>query len=548
MIRTPRARSELSHRPWTSELRPQWLDPETWSRPLLLAMAVGFVLLGAAGQDLGPADAMLGLAAGETPGPLGQVFGRWKPELWPGRVAVCALVARLAGFEQGSPGTVLWPAALAAAGIGWLLARRLRQQGGTRLGLFYGLCWFGCLGVIDHSGATGLEFLSGLATVAALDRLLERGSDWLAGIWAAAALLTGGWPSLAIILLAVIVIGRPQSGFSWRLCLPPTAGLVAWSAWVLGTASPEALAAALAWPFTRHATWWFAPTLLALGLPFAPFALLAIRPAIRSSWSDSIRLRTVAWTQVAIACLVAGTVVPGLSEAAGVPALAGITLIAAATLNSAWSLSLTGSSRRGLLVIGLVIVLIWSLIVLYSEPFCLVMVPYYRSLGIAVLALSASAIVLAWHALRCPNTRRSVVALSVLALALKVAHLGVFVPERNYQHGQGPWGRAIGQWLLPNWSIYAIHEWPHELAFAIGRPVRVIPTPQHLAYYGREGHAKHVLLLESEYEHWPEDAPHLIKVAQFEDRWGGRRILARTGGVLLSPLGFVIPGTASASP
>jgi hypothetical protein len=351
-----------------------------------------------------------------------------------------------------------------------------------------------------------------------------------------------------MILLAVIVIGRQQSGFSWRLCVPPAAAVAGWSAWVLGTASPEALAAAVAWPFTRQAAWWFAPTLMSLGLPFAPCALLSISPVLRSAWSDPVRHRTIAWAQVAIACLVAGTVVPGLSGAAGVPALAGLAVVAAATLDSAWSGSLTGASRRRLLALGLGIVLIWSLILLYGEPFCLVMAPYYRPVGIMVLAVSGSAIALSWLALRRSNTRRAVVALGVLAMALKAAHLGVYVPERNYQHGQGPWGRAIGQWLLPNWPVYTIHEWPHELAFALGRPLRLIPTPQHLAYCGQKGHAKHVLLLQSEFEHWPEDAPRLNKVAQFEDRWGGRRVLARTEGVLFSPLGLVIPGTGRSSP
>ncbi len=51
----------------------------TWAVPLLALMAVGFVLLGAGNLDLGPADARVGLAAGEPLGPLGQVCGQLGP-------------------------------------------------------------------------------------------------------------------------------------------------------------------------------------------------------------------------------------------------------------------------------------------------------------------------------------------------------------------------------------------------------------------------------------------------------------------------------------
>ncbi|MBV8677885.1 MAG: hypothetical protein JO355_12055, partial [Planctomycetaceae bacterium] len=39
-----------------------------------------------------------------------------------------------------------------------------------------------------------------------------------------------------------------------------------------------------------------------------------------------------------------------------------------------------------------------------------------------------------------------------------------------------------------------------------------------------------VLLLASEFEHWPKDAPALIPVARFQDERGGTRVLARTEG------------------
>lgn len=134
------------------------------------------------------------------------------------------------------------------------------------------------------------------------------------------------------------------------------------------------------------------------------------------------------------------------------------------------------------------------------------------------------------------RTRRGAVVLVLLTVALKLAHWGYYVPELNYRSGQGPWGRAIGQWLLPQWTLYTFHDWPEDLAFATGRRMRQLRSPRHLAFE-EPGHAKHVLLLASEYEHWPEDAPAVSVVATFQDQDGARRVVARTAGVLVTPTG-----------
>ena len=97
---------------------------QTWAVPLLAVMAIGFVLLGAGNLDLGPVDARQGLAASEPLGPLGQVCGSWAPDLWPGRVAASRMATLFEGGGRPTPGSVLWPAALAAVAIGWTLARR----------------------------------------------------------------------------------------------------------------------------------------------------------------------------------------------------------------------------------------------------------------------------------------------------------------------------------------------------------------------------------------------------------------------------------------
>lgn len=293
---------------------------QSWAVPLLAVMAIGFVLVGAGNLDLGPVDARLGLAAGESLGPLGQVCGSWAPDLWPVRVAVSQIAVFLEPGSRTTPAVVLWPAALAALAIGWILARRAMKLMGQRVGLCVGLCWFGCLGVIDHSGGTGLDFLSGLGIVAAIDRLLEHGSDWKAGFWAALAFLSGGWPPVILIFLAVIVIGRRGASFSARLVVPPVITALAWSVWATTVASPEAWAAAIVLPFTERPDWWFPLEILGLGLPFSPLVVLALSRRVRDNSSGTGRRMAIGWTQTAIACAIAGTIVPGLSQAARVPA------------------------------------------------------------------------------------------------------------------------------------------------------------------------------------------------------------------------------------
>ena len=378
--------------------------------------------------------------------------------------------------------------------------------------------------MIDHSGGTGLDFIGGLAIVAAIDRLLARGSDWGAGLWASLAVLAGGWPPLLTILLAVLVIGRREATFSVRLLLPPLAMFAAWSSWAISAASAEAWAAALAWPFTRKADWWLAAAIVGLGLPFAPFALMATSRPVRESWGEAGRKLMTGWVQVAIACLVAGTIVPGLAQAARVPALAGVLMVAATGLEAAWTGILCPSGRRLFSVLTAATLAVWLATMLYGGYVALVL-PYYRALGIATLLIGIPVLALGWTAVETSRARRGLVALTLLTFCLKMLHWGYYVPEWNYRHGQGPWGRAIGQWLMPNWTVYTFLEWPADLAFAIGRPVRKLRSEVHLEYEGGLA-AKHVLLTEPEFDHWPDRAPRIRKVATFLDKEGRRRILA----------------------
>ncbi|WP_165230582.1 hypothetical protein [Aquisphaera insulae] len=514
-----------------------------WIAPLIGALTIGFVLIGAGNLELGPADARLGLAAGEPFGPIGQVYGRYAPELWPAKVALSRLAGRFGELGDALPGIVLWPSALAAAAIGWILARRAVQELGTRCGVLVGLAWLGSLGVIDHSGGIGLDFLPGLAVVAAIDRLLSKGSDWAAGAWTALAFLAGGWPPVVVVLLAVLVLGRREAGYSARLLVPTVSAAAVWTAWALVAATPEALAAALALPFTLRPDWFLAPKLLGLGLPFGPFALLAWSSSIRGGWSPRGRLLVKGWAQAAIACLVVGTVVPGISQAARIPALAGMMLAAGTVLDSAWTGTLARGPRRAFLAMAFGLSLLWLMTLVYGEYLWLLVFSYYRPVGIAAAVLAIPLLALTWLGVEEGSSRRAAVAMLLLAASLKLVHWGYYVPEWNYRHGQGPWGRAIGQWVLPNWTVHTLHEWPSELAFATGRPVRQLRTPMHLAY-PENGESRHVLLLESEFENWPELAPRLLKVARFTDADGGVRILARTPGTLVTPAGAILPRKA----
>ena len=511
-----------------------------WAAPLLALMAIAFVLVGAGSLEVGAADARLGLAAGESVRAVSQVYGYYAPDLWPGRVAASALAAI---FEQGKRATsasVLWPEALAAVAIGWLLARRMARTAGPRVGLLFGLSWFGCMGVVDHSGATGLEFFSGLATIGALDHLLKRGSDWTAGLWAALALLAGGWPPVLLIFLAVIVLGRGGASFSPRLVLPPLAAFAGWSAWAITSESAEAWAATITWPLTQRPDWWLIPAVLGVGVPFSPFAFLALSRRLREAFEPLVRNFVLGWFQVAIACLVAGTMIPGVAQAARVPALAGVLVISSLALDAAWSQSLSRLTRRFFFALVFGLLGVWLIILLYGGYKWTLVLPYYRPLGIAVLALGFPVFILGWWSSDSGQTRRAVISLAVLAISLKLVHLGYYVPEWNYRRGQGPWGRAIGQWLLPNWTVFTFHEWPTDLALAIGRPIRMLRSAEHLAYPASP-EAKHVLLLESEFEHWPEHAPKIFKVAEFCDLFGSKRVLARTQGKLVSPSGIALP-------
>lgn len=507
----------------------RWFDRV--GRPAVVALAAFFVALGAAQFDLSPAEAKVGLAVGDALGPFGRVAGYWDPSVWPLPVAI----GQLAGwFEEEGPTQVAirWPAALAGCLIGYLLTRRARLGLNPRAGLMVALAWFGTLALADRSGHLRLDLIAGLGTVAALDRLLSKGSGWAVGCWAAWAFLAGGWPPVAVVALATVVLGRAGSTWDLRTTVPVLAAVLGWSAWALLQAPAEVWASALTLPITRPSAWGLAAMVLLAGCPWAPFAALMACRSTREGWAGPARALVVGWLQVAGACLVVGSIIPGLATAATAPALAGLAFVAAATWDRLWARGAASpADRRTLGGLLLAVTGLWLLLVLTWGGYIGFTVAYYRAVVVGVLALSVVGFGTAVEAARRADPRRGYAAVVLVAVALKLAHWGYFVPEMNYRTSAGPWGRAIGQWVPEGHSLYTLKPWPADLAYAINRPIRQLKGPRLIEHQPGKG-SKFVLLSDAEfaeYQHWNDGWPKLLKVAQFADESGeGYRVLTRT--------------------
>lgn len=492
-----------------------------------VALACGFVLLGGGSLDLGPAAARLGMAASEGTGPLGQVVGGWDPALWPGRVMTAQAWAWGEG-GRASAAAVRWPEAIAVLGIGLILSRRLAATMGRRAGLLLALSFFGSVAAIHRAEGSGVDWIAGLAVVAALDRILTRGSDLGAGVAVALAVLAGGWPPAVMIALALVVPGRP---LTLRLVAPGLALFAAWSFWAVRTASPEAWGAAIALPLTKGPAWWLIPGALALALPWAPAAALATLPSVRSGWSEPARGLILGWLQAAGAAALAGTLVPGLAPSARVVILGGLAMAAAAAMESILFRDAGPRSARTWLGVTLGVTLVAALGIVPLGGYLAAAVPYYRQVALLLCGLGLAGPAIALAAAGAGRPRLALAALALLAVTIKLTHYCVYVPEWNYRMSQGPWGRAIGQWVPPNWPLYVVHAWPDDLLFHTDRPVRQLAAPEVLGFKPKD-RPHFVLLLDAEFTHWPKDAPPLVRVREFLDDRGAARVLARTEGEL----------------
>jgi hypothetical protein len=231
-------------------------------------------------------------------------------------------------------------------------------------------------------------------------------------------------------------------------------------------------------------------------------------------------------------------VIPGLASAALMPALAGLAVVSAGCWDRVWEASdeLPQAVRRGGIGVSLTIAGLWFVLVLGWGGYVGFAIAYYRATMIIVGLISLGGFLLALHAARLGEVRWALGGIIAVSVALKVAHFGYYVPESNYRTSAGPWGRAIGQWVPEKHPIFVLHSWPADLTFALARPVRQLPSPQHIEYQPEKG-SKFVLLQDSEYlesQNWPRGWPKLIKVAEFEDEMGlSKRILTRTDEPLI---------------
>ncbi len=317
-----------------------------------------------------------------------------------------------------------------------------------------------------------------LGTIAAIERIMTRGPDLIAGLWAACAFLAGGWPPLAAIGMACIVLAKNSGGLSGRVILAPAIVALAWSVWTIGTCSAEAWAAALSLPLTQKPSWMLAAGAFALGLPWSPFVSLAASGQVRSHWKPECRMWVIGWIQVALVSLIAGTLIPGMTSAARMAALAGLAVGTAASLESVWCNALSRAAGRSFFTIFAVVIVVWLSGSLYGSFIWCVAMPFYRVLGIITTFLALAIAVLAWSALATANVRRALVALVIVAIGFKLAHWLYYVPEWNYRRSQGPWARAIAQWVPRRWTLYTIHDWPLDLAFYMKRPIRQLRSPR----------------------------------------------------------------------
>ncbi|WP_169976916.1 hypothetical protein [Tautonia rosea] len=539
---------------------------------LVVAIITVFTLLGAGRLDLGPLEARLGMASGERIGPFGLVYGAWEPGLLPARLVPSQLWAWFYGGVTATAASVRWPEAIAAALIALVASRRVGAVLGNRAAILAALTTAGTVAMIDRSaaglglldgaiawlvyGVTGsyalmikpivpdLNLIAGLGAVLALDRLRSRGPDLAVGLLAGVASLAGGWPMLAVVAVPSFVLGSKEGAKPGRAVVGALAIGLAWSVWAWSTARFEAWAAAVALPLVKGPTWTLALWVLAYALPWSTLAVLPAFRSIRDGWSEEGKTFVLDWLKIVGALALAGTLIPGLGNAARVPILLGLAMASAAGLERVigdWS-SLSKGAKRTFWTATIAGTVGWAALASPIFGYVAAAIGAYRSLAIVLIgvALIAPAVALAGQTKARPIL--GVLAMVLVCLGLKLAHWGVIVPEWNYRASQGPWGRAIGQWMPRTATLYFINattfnpgipdrdRWPADLAFHTGRKVRQIPAPEALDVEPRGRSPHFVLLHPSEFERWPKTAPPIQLVRTLQDRTGEPRVLARTEG------------------
>ena len=495
------------------------------SLALLFTIACGFVLIGGMSLDPSDIEARLSLSAYEPFGPFAQVLGGFDTEIAPGSAWLTKLWSWLEGGAP-SASAVRWPSCLAALGIALILKNRVGSRFGHRAGIFAFLACCGSIALIDHSSLTGLDYPLGLALIAAIDRILTRGTGWASGLFCAVAMFFGGWPALASILLPLIVIGRREASPSIKLLLPSLLVFAAWSAWALLTVRTEVWAATLTLPFTRSVQISMGLWAVAIALPWAPLALTTAFPSTRSEWTPDGRKLVVEWAKIAFVGLVAGTILPGLTASGTILGFAGLIVVSSVAMDAAWSNHLKGGALALVVVAATLIGAVIGARAVFSGAYIAFGQPYYRAVGIILIGLGTVLAILALDAAWTRSARMAMRVLILVAVIAKVTYTGYFVPETNYRFSKGPWGRAVGQFVPPGSQIYTFLSISPALALATEHPMRQLRAEVMLEGQG-EG-PKYVLVGESEFDHWPDAAPKIHKIRAFRDEYGGTRVLAKT--------------------
>jgi hypothetical protein len=317
-----------------------------------------------------------------------------------------------------------------------------------------------------------------------------------------------------------------------------------WSAWAWSTARFEAWAAAVALPLTEGPAWTLAIWAAVYALPWSPMAALLGLESVRKGLTEEGRALALGWLKIAGALALAGTLVPGLGDATRIPILFGLAVASASAIDrvlAGWH-GLAPGARRAFWAAAILASVGWAIVATPTFGYVAASIGSYRSLAVLLIGLGLVAPMVAIAGASRSRPALALAALVIVAGSLKLAHWGVVVPEWNYRASQGPWGRAIGQWMPRRSTLYFINttafdtsipdrdRWPADLAFHAGRKVRQIPAAEALGLEPEADSPHFVLLHPSEFEHWPESAPDLVLVREMQDQYGSPRVLARTTG------------------
>lgn len=496
-----------------------------------------FVVWGATRLDIGRQEARLGMATREAFGPVGQSFGGLDPGIFPGPVAVIKTWGLLEKYGPDQE-AIRWTAAICAAVIGIALTLKSEWICGKVAALAVALCWMSNLAVINRSGEFGLDFYTGLGLVLALNDLIaNKGRLSLrTGIYTSIAFLSAGLAPVILVVAASIIICRSSAGLGSGFLLAIIGTIGGWSAWALSTISAEAWAAAIALPVAFRSGSSFPTIALSLCLPMVLSVPAFFSQTLRDRWSEARREYVGNWWTVAALCLFVGTILPQFTRSALIPVIAGFSVVAGHIWATVWAENqVKNLGLAGKWIVGSSALFI-AAVTIVAVPFGIFIsmaIPYYRWVSLVWVGLTITASLLFVQATVQHNSRRLCASLFVLLISIKLAHASIYVPEWNYRRSQGPWGRAVGQWVPHTWPIYTLHGWQTDFAFATGHNFRQITAPRFLPGVDQttDGRPSFILLHPAEFARWPEFAPPIHKVFEFHDNSGGgvARVLARTG-------------------